>query len=530
MYQKRQKWKLIATQKRNLFTLLLTLSFILLSLTASVCQINREINNGSRNMGCDELLIINKDYLITLNGKEYTSGDMAFICEKELDVDITIINAADKQPVVATNWDWKECKCLASNPQNHEATLRKSDLDQGNATIEVKFKKDNKTIELKLDVVTDIKVKYSKIGTLNDNFDSNLLSYPNETKKYGPALYIPSGMIGELNGEAKPQKSNLDFTIDAFDENGINLLSDLLITPNGIIINPQLIKFNLINEPIQHKEIAEIHSCQKDLVLFTRENRTATIKVFNLCETDDDEQINFGQVLSATDICVAPGADGSLDEYASLPLGKGTRWVDKDDEVVEINGVKHVVAGPKLKDGQPYCNTTARQANISYPNVIDFTSVMNEVKTFYSEKANFDITFEIIIENLYMNFDSRIDDDKMHGSNTIDESRDFRISRYGSSLGRPSDPETFIVKGVIHSDPEAAAFAGGNVMFVQDIKGTNTSLVWAHEIGHQIWELKHPDKIGVEADDECWMKGDVEILDKLSNHRMNFYYLKQGFY
>ncbi len=440
-----------------------------------------------------------------------------------------------KTEIKGSGWVWSECDCTPSS-QSHEAILYAKDLEGKKSKILVKFTetrnglpKFNKVVDLQLNVFTDIKVLFAKNSSPKYNFDENVLPYPEISKKHGPALYINYLSNDELAGTAKPKMAFKSISLKSFDENGLNEKTNVNFRPNMFNSETETIKFNLANDPLHHKEICQIHSCQKDLVLYTRGKRVASINVFNLCESDDDEQINLGEVASAMDVCVSPGPDGSLDEYAALKLGYGTRWVDSDDEVVEINGVKHVVAGPKLKNGKPFCNTKARKKNITCPNVIDFTSVMDEVSKFYLDNANIDVTFNIM-PNLNINFDSRIDDDKMDGSTggLNDESRDFRSSRYGDPEGKPYSPEAFIVKGIIGMSLETAAFAGRNCLWAQDIKSTNTSLIWSHEIGHQLWDLRHPENLGVSGDSVCWMKANIEPSNLLSKHGMNLYYLLVG--
>ena len=506
-----------------------------LFLTSFNIKINAQENRNiikiaSRNTSCEELLKLDNEYIIMLNGIEYKDGDKAYICQKELDVDVLFLYADTKKPVVSNKWNWTECDCVGSNPLNHMGILRKQDITNNEAKIKVKFvsfrsdlPKFNKEIDLELDIFTDIRVMYSKNTSTKDNFDENKLPYP--TQSIGPALYIPYGLGDNLLGDAKPKDAFQSITIKPFDQNGTNELPNFIVTPNKMATSSsEVVNFNLLNNPLGHKKLAQIHSCQKDLVVYTRERRSHIINVFNLCETDDDEQTNLGAVLAATDVCVSPGPDGTLDEYASLSIGGGTRWVHKDDEVVVIGGVKHVVAGPKLKNGKPFCNTEARLPKISCPNYIDFTAVMDEVKLFYTEKANIELTFNLL-PNVYMNFDSRIDDDKMDGSSIISEARDFREFRFGNPIGAPIVSETFIVKGVIGTEPGSVAFAKNKVMWVQDINTSNTSLIWAHEIGHQNWTTPHPEDMGVEGDLECFMRANIMPSDKLSTHRMNFHYL-----
>jgi hypothetical protein len=492
---------------------------------------------------CEEILKKDKDYLIQFNGNEYKDGDDVYICKGMLDPskNIELIYADTKLPVNGIKWSWAECNCTPSNPLNHFATINTTNLVESNAKIKAKFiesRQDlptyNKTVDLEVVIKTDIDVKFSTIGSTKSYLDDNKLKYDNTLNYNHPAFFIPSGNYDQLKGEFKPKKAYETIELKPYLENTNNSIP-LQITPSKFLAAAQDITFNLGNNPLQHNEIAEIHSCQKGLYIMSRELKKYTINVHRLCETDDDVQVNYGEVQSATDVCVAPGADGTIDEYAIFSVGKpGISWVDKDDEVIQINGVKHVVAGPVVnQNGKFYCNTKTRAKNPPVPTCpqqIDFTSVINDVKKFYKDKANIELDFKIM-PDIHMNYDSRLDDDKI--ANYLEASSDFRAKRYFATNGKPLTPELLIVNGVLGAESGSAAFGDQNVMFVQDVKQINTSLVWAHELGHAIWNLKHPESnpVWTETDPTkvmdpiCWMKARIDGADLLNNHYIRFSYL-----
>ena len=272
----------------------------------------------------------------------------------------------------------------------------------------------------------------------------------------------------------------------------INISSD-----DGLIISPTTLnsgnktEITLDNTTVDPKDLGtKVFGCENmDLLVVNSIPKSYTVKTFLLCETDDDQNRDPNiPITSPDDICVYPGADGSLDEHLNLPIGNGTRWVSSQDKVKLINGVKHIVAGTDLT-----CQTTARTNNERYSTLYsNWNSVLQSVNDMYIPSET-----SFVFENatIYkINYDAYVDDGKM---DAVNEAENFRLIKYGSENGHPNELEMFITdKGVItqksHS-PGAFAYVGEDIVFLSDETPSNLrDVVMAHEIGHAKFKLRHP--------------------------------------
>jgi len=221
-----------------------------------------------------------------------------------------------------------------------------------------------------------------------------------------------------------------------------------------------------------------------------------------MCESDDDQQRNLGEVMSSEDICVSPGDDGTLDEYQLLELGLGTRWVDSRDEVKEINGIKHVVAGNITNsNGNFECFTKARTNNVDCPVLPEnWNEIITEVKNFYFNQASYSLTF-LPIETIKINYDSRVDNSIFTKST---ESQDFINSYYNGQY--PEKASFFIVEDAGGNDINTRGYGLNNFMVAEAYSSNTMSLIIAHELGHALFNLKHPeDYPNISEDDDCFM-------------------------
>lgn len=262
------------------------------------------------------------------------------------------------------------------------------------------------------------------------------------------------------------------------------------------------------------------HFLSNSARLVTSDFKVVDVEVYKLCENDDDELVKFGVVASATDICVSPGPDGTLDEAMSLS------WVHQDDEVIKINGVNHVVAGPDFE-----CSSTPLSNDVQCPTIPNnISSAFQEVKDFYLTNANIELNFLPIQTKVY-NYETRKDNNILEGEkddNMMNEIFDF-LKLLKEEIGIADNdelpiPRLYFVDEVM-GDAYGIAPIGENLAFTENdfFQGLNT--VIAHELGHAAFNCIHPEDHGVSNDMSSFMFRRIFPGDDLSAKIMNAQYL-----
>jgi len=145
-----------------------------------------------RNQSATECFSISKyddEYIIRVGGIDYNDEEKVFICENELPLNVEVIYKSTGNAVNGSNWDWSDCECNPSNPISNTGTitLTPNNNFDGDDKLKIKIKFDDlqtpelKIIEIKLNVIKGLYVKYSEHSEAQYIFDNGDKLYPVNT-------------------------------------------------------------------------------------------------------------------------------------------------------------------------------------------------------------------------------------------------------------------------------------------------------------------------------------------------------------
>jgi hypothetical protein len=199
-----------------------------------------------------------------------------------------------------------------------------------------------KELELKINL-SAVPMKVRNAGSLA--FDDNKIpGYPNynTTPKIGiPWKYLNYGETGTV--EAVTKGTKLYYSTHIGSESPYMAITPLTFSSNSF--NELSLNFNNLTGVPPYRKEADIYNCdpsQTFLKVFAAFRKNIQVRFFQVCELDDDIQVNLGTVASPDDVCIDPGPDGKYDGEREL-YDKVQR--QEEDRLRIINGYNIVVAG-----------------------------------------------------------------------------------------------------------------------------------------------------------------------------------------
>lgn len=477
------------------------------------------------------------EYIIRLNGVNYSDKEKAYICENDLSMSVEILYKHNAQPVNGAEWDWSDCECNPADPVDHTATISILPIDN--------FAGDNKL---------EISIRFEEQEDIGDNQDDEI----------GLVLYVV-----KLSSEAVSKFINISGTREnatyEYDENEYDsypshgLLYDFKVIPalrSDIIEfkNPDLggqnifstvpfeyHSYNTIDKSLTINNILETEA-QEDLVLTVCDEypliytnvldiKNYIVEIYTVCESDDDKRNYYPNnptllpdcITPISDYdhdCIAVGDDGSLDLFtdispSSIWQNRSNDFSKPSDRLEYINpatgendvDTRHNLrvkpSGTGTAADPYYCNSVPRinnSAGCGYELTEDDVLIAEQdLNTLYNKvNVNFEVAYKGTIN---LNYDVVADDAVM----TTQEQIWLHTSLFGDNYNNPSSSERIQVWVV----PQIAA---GNVtgygratdigdsytltLSEQAVKTSHPDHQWrtlAHEIGHCVFSLHHPD-------------------------------------
>lgn len=499
---------------------------------------------------CFNISKYDDEYIISIGGVEYNDKEDVYICENDLPLDIQILYKNNNVAVNAQNWNWDDCECNSSTPPSYMATIDGINFEgDNNLTIKVRFTElnnigDNQGDEIGLNVVLEIideaKIDVKDTYMVSDfSYDDNdIKNYPTFSDNHHHKIIPQLGSdVVVLKQEAILKGSNFDSGDP--EKFSYSKVGDQLEIENILM-------------PLNIENI--IHNCQN--VPFLRTSvlppKNYIVELYSLCESGDDtpnychdrngNTISFEPGLVAAggtlpdfdgslmpdcvtpifDInhdCINIGADLSLDRFVDYnskwqqqlnnPLESNDRlqYLDPTIPLADKRYVHQLRIKPSLT-GSPaapfFCNNRPQSVNDSgctpLLNAADIATAENNLNALYN-KAN--ITFTInYMGRKKLNYDLiGIDNDTLD----TDEQKWLHISLFGehrSNINASPNIQAWIVPAITSDTKNAygaATFIGNwNTISLRPdaIISTSPDYRWrtfAHEIGHAVFGLRHPD-------------------------------------
>ena len=344
-------------------------------------------------------------------------------------------------------------------------------------------------IELKMKVVKN-GVEFTEKSKKYAHDDNKISGYINQ---YGgnvnDELNVPwnfllmNGVAEELN--AKIDKRNGIYAVPNIVAPNVNWLN---ITPDQIAPNRDAdISFD--TDLLMEDRVIEIQACDKkpELFLYTGAMRTYDIRLYRVCESDDDVRVRDiampgeEQDLNFFDVCISPGPDGVIDFVDDQSKYPGD-FPHDTGVVAGANGNCDAPMHPN--DPTPDC----------IPVNFDFVGKLAKLNELASKiGVRYTIT-NPNIQDINVSFDSVLEDGSIS---------DFKeVLRLGQSMESviQLDPNNLIIHTALIDDLgksdrgnqiDGYATSIMSDRLVLDVASANES-TWFHEIGHAFGDLLHP--------------------------------------
>ncbi len=435
----------------------------------------------------------NKDYQFKIEYEEdkfFFSGKTAFVCTRNLPLNVTIVDV-NQNPIEPTEIRWSKNGIAAPSTTNllkiKEADFA-NNISQFEVVVVFSLPQQGDT-ELKLKVKKN-KVKFtekSKIYAYDDNKIEEFIS--EHGGNVNEEINVPWNFL-LMNGAAEELKAKID------KQNGIYAVPNIVapsvnwlnITPDQIAPNRDAdISFNA-NLLIEDRVIA-VQACDKkpELFLYTGAMRTYDIRLYRVCESDDDVRVRDiampgeEQNLNFFDVCISPGPDGVID-FRDDPSKYPDDFPHDTGVVAGANGNCDAPMHPN--DPTPDC----------IPVNFDFEAKLDKLNELASKiGVRYTIT-NPIIQDINVSFDSVLEDGSISDFN--------EVRRLGQSMESviQLDPNNLIIHTALIDDLgksdrgnqiDGYATSIMSDRLVLDVASANGS-TWFHEIGHAFGDLLHP--------------------------------------
>jgi Tfp pilus assembly protein PilZ len=521
----------------------LNILFVLLPVLSAYCQ-EDSIRNKSRSVG--NILALcppPSNYHFKIGTHFYNHDDKAYICKEDLPLVIVIYDKITNNPISASDVLWSgKINGTYGTVAEGQVTLANFGTKK-NVKFDASFTVNSTKHELgkfEVNIVDKVDIDFEEThSAANYGFDENKIkNYPT----YDSILsfkVIPQGSSDSIIFKQRNFGKGVKFSTSLPEKfsyqgslRGVNINN--IVTP---ISNPTLIKVCADNEKNKNLTFADIYPL-----------KSYVIDLYSLCETDDDvanychdrngNGISFepgltggkpdydgslmpdciSPIVDSNHICILPGPDGTLDRFADINI----RWNQKLNDFSRGND-KLFYSDPakgrndpnfyhfltirpshnKKLANQYFCNNRPSPRDTSGCTSIissaDISVAEQNLNKLYKQ-AN--VQFNIINHGrLYANYDIKGKD-----NDTLDVAEQIwlHVSLFGTSrqtLVKPLNAVAWVVPMITQNEKigfGAATSLGFNSLSIRSLaiessKPNFNFLTLAHEIGHAVFNLRHPD-------------------------------------
>lgn len=431
------------------------------------------------------------------------------------------------------------------------ATTDATDFDKGlnEVIIEIEGEKDMK---LKLKLIEDPKViRSASIAKyeVDPNQDGR---YKNKPKLGIPVKFLKTNDTDVVTISTKPQSDKTPDHIQISSS-----FSDLTVA-NIKLAEHNRVEYELSTSISNKYEIPKVFSCNDHIHFVTSApEKSYDIEVYRLLEKDDDmpnychnkieDQWSFDgpddfdislqvnckdSIISENHVCILPGEDGGID------LGEALfRYMETDSNGNDLDKVIDILPNDKVKvdqrtlgagenlkcDTRPFRSGKTGKYDFNKVDIepgssiseSDIISGFDDIKEFYSRIG---ININLIWKgDLALNFDNKQDNNSIEYNKQTNlefgilTKQLFGINASTQKIIKPENPVVYLVEDINPESTKGAALNGSNVCIIRD--QSNWEITFAHELGHAIWDLKHPeDEFGI-TDGNNFMTEDLKNLN-----------------
>lgn len=422
-------------------------------------------------------------------------------------------------------WDWSDCECNPADPVGHTASISILPIDNfaGDEKLKISVifeelqdvgdnQNDDIGLTLSVILIDDLYVNTKKTRELPDSH-----------------AYDPNGFSGyPFYNDGVPWKYLDSGTAESVVLDGRNTIAAQPIFSSSIDNNVEIMsaenELSLTYVGDLQRDISQIHWCGRPDVLLTADvytgTKTYTLHIWTIRESDDDV-INYcandptlmpnciDPIPSADHECILPGEDGTFDLY----LSPNQPWLSFGQDIITNAGTvaMRVRAGGDLTcQSMVYSSSKPLEVAPTF-NMMDLQTNTNAILNTGGIQMDF-IDYGVIEGN----FDLELDDNR---ASFREASRFFnQLNLDHNIVGEPvvlvfDDLKEEDIEG-ISSTLKGQALAGQRFLILDGNLMEESTL--AHELGHAIWSLQHPDET-TETNNPALDDIDSEVVDDPHN-------------
>ena len=462
------------------------------------------------NEECFEIDRRDAEYFIQVNGVNYQDGDDVYLCDNNDDIQIQLIynlpnDPLNLQTIIGNNWNWNDCNCNVPNPEGPEFLVTEQNFGT-NKDLKVKVTFDdvgrgenNVTLKINLNKTTNVSIDYKKTRSHNTvfAFDENVYeNYPFYFRD------VPWKFITSTQGDDIVLKGNKSIASqNVFTSTPPNVLST--------IGDEKIVNISYSGQAT--RDSASIHWCDAmdTIALLDIYNGTKhyPLHIWTLRESDDDI-INYclnnnslmsdcvTPITSNSHECILPGPDGTFDLY----LSDNQPWINhSSDSVIYYQQKRMKVLAGKDRSCQSKVYPTKKP--LEDPPIFSMSDLISNTNTILNTAG---IQMNLVNHGeLIANFDLRGTDDNeaeyfeatmvYRVNNFIQTYKDLPCVFIFADLKEPPlDP------GQLSSTLRGQSQGGSFFTMFDGNRMVERTL--AHELGHAIWDLQHPDEVTGSSD------------------------------
>lgn len=447
-------------------------------------------------------------------GEKENKAKKAFVCNKNLPKELTLVDYNSLVPVLAGSFQWKKNGEFISNTSNTVSIFTSDLKSTGEMIIECIYQDASGGEEFSLYLrIINNEIEFSSVTptALDDNnIKAYQFLYPTPYDEIGSINPAWDFLLKNVDGVEKNLRARIKY---AKGENAVykNNTFDIDDDVGQLEINPNQMNQRQVDLGVSfiypgafdEDELISVNCCnESDLVFHVGFMKTVDVNLYTVCESDDDLYVNpyMSTGLSPDAVCIDGGVDGTID----LMYNKG--FIDtlsngrKVDTLVydEIEKKYYLLAGFDMACTTKKHRHNSTEPHLDCPSDFDVVQEVEYLKEFYA-LAGIDINFE----NLFtynVNFDVEEDDNILEGREYSSFTK--KLHEIDGFPTMPEDIYTFLIKelgqsvnnqGQVTTTTLGLAFGGfgGNLLWLNSRRASGVT--WAHEIGHAKWSLRHPD-------------------------------------
>lgn len=432
----------------------------------------------------EELFCKNKDYQFLMEDNHYFHNKKAYVCSSQIPINIVVIDV-DSQLPVNESFTWTVNGNL-STESSHTISIVNVDFIDDKLVLKAEFLDPltDKIVSLRLRLFKDIALLFEESAS-NYQYDDNKKQAYIDEVGYGenigtPWNFVENGKMEILQATMSKKKGfyvNSEITANS---------SDLSISPDEILTTPADVSFDYQGSGQTNIEVSGCNDMYAELLLFSDSQKSFGIEFFELCDTDDDQQlIAVGTTgLSPDAVCVDGGQDLTIDEmYAVNSSGVNVIKAAGDRLVKNQNNKYFVLAGDN-----GVCDWEANQPGKDVcPYSFDVEASMTIVNSTFG-KISISAT-STGVSLLRFNYDLVSDD----GILEVFEYQELYNHRLATGDFDDGYHEVYLVRDLpasLNTKTLGTSYLDTPTSVINTKEAVNSTL--AHEIGHAKYGFGHP--------------------------------------